>query len=392
MRRVNPLDSLFFRQISGWPAGARRPQVLHCRNSFFAKQGAKRVLSKLIFRLKLLEQVIVAVKLIPSFLKLSVDTYEALASRLPGNANTPADAAASPTEAAANDLAATGATVAPLHPMQNSKPSRPAARPLQRPTSSELIKRVTRNPGANDSRNRAVPGAPAPVQQPIFPAQALEPVPAEPAVDLDDFHRNWETYWQQIGARGDGRAVYKQLMLAYAEPKRQFHGLQMLSRCLGWFEQWRDQADHSGEVALAIWFKEAVFDPFRHDNEARSARMAMEALSAAQAPSTTVSRVRDLIVSSRPDCTPMTDDARLFSDIDLSFMGAAPLLYSAHEQQIRAEHAHVSDYVYRKRRAETLKGYLLRNGIYQCEPARSGLEAQARANLATRVALLQSRG
>src|SRR5689334_15837407 len=77
-------------------------------------------------------------------------------------------------------------------------------------------------------------------------------------------------------------SVIDTLSAAYAEPQRAYHTATHIHEVLHWFDTvhdevgWRSPAD----VYLAVVFHDAVYDPTRHDNEARSAQLARELASA----------------------------------------------------------------------------------------------------------------
>ena len=77
--------------------------------------------------------------------------------------------------------------------------------------------------------------------------------------------------WHDAGARTDGTELCGALLAAYAEPQRHYHSTQHLAECLHGFETVRHLAQRPAEVALALWFHDAVYDVQRHDNEAQSA-------------------------------------------------------------------------------------------------------------------------
>jgi len=112
---------------------------------------------------------------------------------------------------------------------------------------------------------------------------------------------SWETAWRDLGLLMPADAgVYQRLLTAYAEPQRHYHSLQHLGECLTHFQAVRHLAAHPGEVALALWFHDAVYDPKGKDNEALSARWADEVLAQAGATQPCRDRVHALIMATSP--------------------------------------------------------------------------------------------
>ncbi len=195
----------------------------------------------------------------------------------------------------------------------------------------------------------------------------------------------WHQAWAGLGARPPA-ALLPQLCAAYAEPHRHYHTLQHRDECLTLLAEHRGQAAHPHEVALALWFHDAVYDVQAADNEARSADWARDALQAAGVAAAEAGRVHALVMVTchgRPEAAPPMDaDTRLLLDIDLAILGAPAGRYAEYERQIRAEYAHVPAAVFEPRRRQLMAGFLARTPLYRTAALRARREAQARINLA----------
>ena len=66
------------------------------------------------------------------------------------------------------------------------------------------------------------------------------------------------------GARALGRpapaGMQAEQMTAWSEPHRHFHEQSHLRECLALWTRWRDNSPRPGEVAIALWFHDAVYD------------------------------------------------------------------------------------------------------------------------------------
>ncbi|WP_296509831.1 N-methyl-D-aspartate receptor NMDAR2C subunit [Rhodoferax sp.] len=192
--------------------------------------------------------------------------------------------------------------------------------------------------------------------------------------------------WHGAGASADGAALCEALLAAYAEPHRQYHSTQHLTECLQSFEAVCHLAQRPAEVALALWFHDAVYDVQRHDNEAQSAAWAREALTTAGVQADVTERVCALVMATRHTSAPAAGDAQLLVDIDLSILGADAQRFAQYEQQILEEYAFVPEAVFRTKRKEVLQSFSDRPRIYGTEHFYDALEVRARANLARAVA------
>lgn len=192
---------------------------------------------------------------------------------------------------------------------------------------------------------------------------------------------NWNGAWGALGVASPDDALCDELQRRYAEPQRHYHTMQHLGECLAWFEREKALAEHPGEVALALWFHDAIYDVHAHDNEARSADWARQALLEAGAAADAAERVHALVMATRHDAVPQGRDAELLIDIDLSILGAERARFDEYERQVQAEYAFVPDEVRLPRRRAILQRFLDREAIYATPRMHALLEAQARANL-----------
>ena len=143
-------------------------------------------------------------------------------------------------------------------------------------------------------------------------------------------------------------ALYNELMAAYAEPHRHYHTAQHLEECFAHFDAIGSLAGHPAEVALALWFHDAIYDPKRQDNEEKSAGWARAAVLAAGAAPDAAARIHALVMATRHAAVPRGPDEEVLVDIDLSILGAAPARFDEYERQVRAEYAWVPDFLFRR--------------------------------------------
>ncbi|WP_225784287.1 N-methyl-D-aspartate receptor NMDAR2C subunit [Xenophilus sp. Marseille-Q4582] len=201
----------------------------------------------------------------------------------------------------------------------------------------------------------------------------------------DALLRHWQQAWHDL-ARPAPQPVFDALIAAWSEPWRHYHTLQHLGECLDALARERAQARHPGEIALALFFHDAVYDLQASDNEARSADWADRALTGAGLPPQAVARVHGLVMATRHQAAPTEPDAQLLVDIDLAILGAPPARFAEYEAQIRREYAHVPPEVFEPRRGRILGGFLARRPLYQTSGLQARCEAQARLNLVQAIA------
>jgi len=184
------------------------------------------------------------------------------------------------------------------------------------------------------------------------------------------------------------------LEAAYARPPRAYHDFGHVQEVLrhhdavtagpGWVQP--------VEVRLAVLYHDAIYEPGRKDNEARSAQFAVEEIGRWLPDATVdVRRVAELIeLTARhgqlgPEDfgkTAVADDTRHFLDCDMAILGAEPAVFDAYDRAIAAEYRdHVPGWLYRINRRRFLKALLAKPRIYLSGFFHERYDAAARANL-----------
>jgi predicted metal-dependent HD superfamily phosphohydrolase len=194
----------------------------------------------------------------------------------------------------------------------------------------------------------------------------------------------WKETWTRLGVAAPP-GCFEELERAHWETHRHYHTMRHLKECFACFDAIPTHPSKTVAVELALWFHDAVYDPTQKDNEAKSAKRAEAVLSRAGAMDV-APKVCELVLATRHDRTPDSDEACLLVDVDLSILGAAPSRFEEYERQVRAEYAWVSEADFARARAKLLTRFLERPRIYQTAFIAERLETQARKNLESAIA------
>src|SRR5690606_4689790 len=95
----------------------------------------------------------------------------------------------------------------------------------------------------------------------------------------------FEAALRAAGAERVESSVWNELVARYGERRRHYHTLEHVAGCLAGLDAYRVLAERSEEVELALWFHDAVYVPWKSDNEERSAELAERWLEAMGVPS-----------------------------------------------------------------------------------------------------------
>ncbi|MGI9464941.1 MAG: HD domain-containing protein [Aestuariivirgaceae bacterium] len=197
----------------------------------------------------------------------------------------------------------------------------------------------------------------------------------------------WSLLMSALGLPGN-EDTYASLTRAYAEPHRHYHNADHVAACLRQLDEVAAQAGKPHEIELALWFHDAVYDPFSSRNELDSADWAAQFMRGNDMLEEAISSVHRLIMVTQGHGQTSSRDEELMVDIDLSILGESPETYMRFEKAIRQEYSRVPFFLFRKKRKEILADFLQRDRLYNLEYFTNNFDAQARINLANAIAAL----
>lgn len=170
---------------------------------------------------------------------------------------------------------------------------------------------------------------------------------------------------------------------AYAQPGRHYHDERHLDDCLRQLDDVRDLDEHDRRILRwAILWHDAIYEPGLPGNEARSADLAEQELTACGVGEEDVAEVARLIrLTESHRSAPSDRAAALLISIDLSILGSDGDRYREYASDVRAEYAHVPDPLWRTGRAAVLARLLEADPLFPDKDFQNALGAQARANM-----------
>lgn len=192
---------------------------------------------------------------------------------------------------------------------------------------------------------------------------------------------SWLRCWQQIGVQNPIVELRERLICAYREPHRHYHTVQHLIECLQLFDSLSHIADQPGEVEIALWFHDAIYDITSNANEQLSAQWASRELLKAGVDADVSARISGHILATRHKALPEGNDQALLVDIDLAILGAEPQRFDEYEKQIRLEYHFVPNVIFKSKRKKLLRQFLERKSIYSTPGVHQFLEEPARQNI-----------
>ena len=177
---------------------------------------------------------------------------------------------------------------------------------------------------------------------------------------------------------------------SHLAPPRAYHGFSHVVEAAQWFDAitrgpgWKQPR----EVFVALLFHDAIYEPGRADNEARSAVLARRSISTfgLDVDPDRVAHLVELTAQHGKVTRALDADEACFLDCDMAIVGSEPHRYALYERQIGEEYASLAPEVYEAGRRAFL-GRLYESRIFHSEPFFRTLEWRAKANLARALGL-----
>lgn len=181
-----------------------------------------------------------------------------------------------------------------------------------------------------------------------------------------------------------------ELRAAYAHPRRAYHALAHVEACLRELAALDDLSPPDRRLLeAAIWWHDAIYDPTRSDNEARSAELARADLIRLGWTPADADEVARLILLTKGHRTEPGDRlGALLVSIDLSVLGGSAADYDAYVAGVRREYAHVPEPLWRQGRGAVMRGFLEARPLFPDPAFEARLGETARANIARELAAL----
>jgi len=135
---------------------------------------------------------------------------------------------------------------------------------------------------------------------------------------------------------------------------------------------------------FAVWFHDAIYDTAAHDNEEKSADLAVQLLTEQGWPASQIEFVRAIVLDTK-EHVPHLEESKAVIDADLQTLALPWAGYMKIGNLIRLEYAQVSDAQWTTGRTQFFQSWLQRPRIFYT-PWGDKFEKQARENLKRTIA------
>ena len=216
-----------------------------------------------------------------------------------------------------------------------------------------------------------------------FPAMKLT------RADAASFTPLWRRCVPSPRASG-ATAVFADLEARLGERGRVFHNLGHIDDCLRRMDEVVPQLADRDAVEVGVWFHDAVYEPGNPENERMSAQLFLDQSAGAEPHFRR--RVCALILTTKRNREPRSNDCKFIDDIDLAGFGAPWEEFMRNGDSLRQEFANQSDSDYYRGLSSFLTALRRRPRFFRTDYFAKRYEAQAQANLDRLIGLLAEDG
>lgn len=167
----------------------------------------------------------------------------------------------------------------------------------------------------------------------------------------------------------------------YNNKKRHYHNLTHLENLLEQLSACKSQVKDWDSILFAVYYHDIIYNTLKKDNEERSALLAVKRLTAIRYAPGKCALCSQHILATKSHAISKNNDTNLFTDADLSILGAPAETYTAYTKQIRREYSLYPDFMYKPGRKKVLQYFLQMERIFKTTHFYNQYEIQAKENI-----------
>jgi len=175
-------------------------------------------------------------------------------------------------------------------------------------------------------------------------------------------------------------SLWDEIEKAYSSRGRHYHNLAHLNHVVTVLLPHKEKFASWMAVIMAVAYHDAVYNVLKKNNEERSAALAVKRMKEISLEPDAVRQIEKFILATKSHHS-VDAETDLFTDADLSVLGAEPKVYEAYAQQIRREYFIYPDMMYYPGRKKVLEHFLHMPTIFKTTAFFDRYEGQARINL-----------
>lgn len=204
---------------------------------------------------------------------------------------------------------------------------------------------------------------------------------------MDDFQnvKLKETYVDLLfNYRTNKETIYRlwdEIYLKLNESHRHYHHFGHLDNLIKELEPIKSEFYDWNAVLFSVFYHDVIYHAIASDNEEQSAELAKKHLIEINCHQKTIDLVYEMILATKSHQISQKNDINLFTDADLSILGAEPEIYQNYAAAIRQEYNVFPDPIYIPGRKKVLLHFLKMERLFKTDYFFNKYEENARRNI-----------
>lgn len=204
---------------------------------------------------------------------------------------------------------------------------------------------------------------------------------------MKQLQEKWNRFAQIVGFDSNSaQATFSLLDSLYSEPQRKYHTWAHITTVLTLAQQFKQSIQDPISFEAAIWFHDAIYVPYRHDNEKNSAYLADCVLRTSRLQDEQIRNCIEIIISTeytqmrKPD----RGDSALFHDLDFAIFAFPLEQVLAYDNNIHDEFlcaTQITETEFFVQRKLFLTNLLHKQELFKAVESKKTWEQQARENI-----------
>ena len=175
--------------------------------------------------------------------------------------------------------------------------------------------------------------------------------------------------------------TWSEIETAYSNKRRHYHTLNHLENLLNQLIENKNEISDWHAILFSLYFHDIIYTVLKTNNEEKSARVAEIKMTALTVPKEIIERCKGHINATKVHATSADPDTNIFTDADLSILGAPWQTYVQYCKCVRKEYLLYPDFMYNPGRKKVLIHFLQMPKIFKIGYFFENFEVQARKNL-----------
>lgn len=182
---------------------------------------------------------------------------------------------------------------------------------------------------------------------------------------------------------------WKEIALQYADKKRYYHNLTHLENLLVQLTDTKQSIQNWDAILFSLYYHDIIYNTLKSNNEEKSAILAGKRLKELNIGNEIIQLTEECINATKKHQVATNNDINLFTDADLSILGADWETYHLYTINIRKEYSIYPNIIYNSGRTKVIQHFLSMKTIFKTTHFQDKYESNAIANLTNELKLLE---